>query len=594
MLRFFPSSFLDETLYSRMARYHRLAGHNSDRLSLHELLGTHTHVIATALPSRLADFVSNLPSEAGYTVERVIRESTPFSYFTAFMPGERIASAFGAMSGESSSGLKMALGMTASRLGGRNYLRLCPYCKDDDRVTCGQAYWHRLHQLPGVWACPIHRVPLFELDREAVELKRQKLLLPDDSYVDQASAQIAVDGLQLESVLRISSLTEAVLQQTLPDDLSADIYSAHRNNARDLQLLQQNGRVRVNCLRKVLEGYRTSLPASGEYADLQENLLEWALRLLRKPRGNHVHPLKHILLLDCLRKRPSVTCRQSESRVDLCSQVVEPQCARVKIDCENVANLMKSEAATLTSVAASLHISVTTVAVAAARAGFSYSARPKHIFGALRQEAWASLRAGLSPSQVAAKCGISISSVYRLLRMDAELELSYQEKRFVAVREIYRDRYLHSHDDLAAYAWLRRNDPRWLAGQIVKGRPNTHCSDVDWAFRDRQKSEQISKAASELLLMPGRPRYISKAMLLRSSGIGETIRRNLNRLPLISEALARNAESPAEYQNRRLKWALIELKRSSSPPPPRWLLMRTAGVRRLFSSNDWVIAACQF
>jgi len=78
MLHFFPSTFPDETLYSRFARYHRLSGHVNDRDSLHELVGVHTHVATSDLPSLLQTFVSRIPAAARPSVEEIIDENTIF------------------------------------------------------------------------------------------------------------------------------------------------------------------------------------------------------------------------------------------------------------------------------------------------------------------------------------------------------------------------------------------------------------------------------------------------------------------------------------------------------------------------------------
>src|SRR4030095_7232407 len=36
------------------------------------------------------------------------------------------------------------------------FLRYCPACVAEDRWQYGEAYWHRLHQVPGVIVCPHH------------------------------------------------------------------------------------------------------------------------------------------------------------------------------------------------------------------------------------------------------------------------------------------------------------------------------------------------------------------------------------------------------------------------------------------------------
>lgn len=60
---------------------------------------------------------------------------------------------------KSTSFLKSTLGL---RLIGRtrNYQRHCRTCAEEERAKTGLAYWHVVHQLPGVTHCPRHQTPL--------------------------------------------------------------------------------------------------------------------------------------------------------------------------------------------------------------------------------------------------------------------------------------------------------------------------------------------------------------------------------------------------------------------------------------------------
>ena len=42
----------------------------------------------------------------------------------------------------------------------KHYLRYCPECVRSDRNTYGETYWYITPQLPGVYVCPVHAVPL--------------------------------------------------------------------------------------------------------------------------------------------------------------------------------------------------------------------------------------------------------------------------------------------------------------------------------------------------------------------------------------------------------------------------------------------------
>lgn len=46
------------------------------------------------------------------------------------------------------------------RLWTKRFLFYCPECVKNDRKTYGETYWHMIQQLPGVYICPIHAVPL--------------------------------------------------------------------------------------------------------------------------------------------------------------------------------------------------------------------------------------------------------------------------------------------------------------------------------------------------------------------------------------------------------------------------------------------------
>lgn len=585
MLHFFPTSFLDETLYSRMSRYHRLAGHSCDRTSLHELVEKHTHVITSELPSNLDAFVSKLPPEANVCVEDLVLDNTTFAYFTAFAPAQRGARILAAMRGSSASGIKMLLGLIASRLGGANNLRFCHRCFDADGVAFGQPYWHRVHQLPGVWICPIHEEPLHALAYEAVQLKRHKLLLPDDPYVHGTAEPAAMTSTQQEPLLRIAKLSERTMLCVRPRPGIASIHEVHRLDATQHGLIQSNGRIRVVELIQMLEMYATNLPLVGEYSVLRSRIQDWTLKLLRKPKGKATHPMIHIVLLDCLRGGARLANKTTFA-------AVLPKHAKPIVEHERISELLTVQKYSLSRAAAILGISTTTAVVAATRAGIKISSRAKNITSEIKHDVSTSLKLGLVPQDVAKRHDISMASVYRILRMDIGLERAYREKRLEIALATYRHMYLVSPSDKAAYAWLRKNDRKWLLEQIrLKKKPRNVLTSVDWALRDKVLSQQIIESDADLRSAHGKPKRISETMLKRLTRMAKTIEKNIGRMPLTQAALSNCAESAATHQSRRLKWADMELRKKFSYPPLRWKLLRLAGVRRLYQQNENLVQA---
>nr|WP_315255858.1 TnsD family Tn7-like transposition protein [uncultured Duganella sp.] len=589
MLHFFPTSFLDETLYGRMSRYHRLAGSSTDRASLRNLIGLHTHVITSGLPSKLNAFVSRLPLEANVLVDDLIANNTLYPYYTAFLPAERHARVAASMRGDSVAGIKMYLGLIASRLGGHNNLRFCRCCFDADREACGQAYWHRAHQLPGVLVCPVHEEPLYALGWPEIQMKRHKLLLPDDAFCAQYSGQAVLSQAQHELALSIARLSDAFVRRDVPGLDAQTVYDVHRSNAARRGLIRSNGRIYIEALNQTLASYCANMPTYGEYLILRARIESWALKLLRKSRGRAIHPMTHIALLDCLGDRREVTTHKPKDGVPAPAHpgvTWKP----LRVDLGRLTEMISVQNFTLSQAAAALDICVTTAAVAANRAGLSVSSRAKTITDDLKSGVGAALRLGLCPKEVATKHGISLVSVYRILRMDANLEQEFEAKRLELAREQYRNRFLISHSDKASYAWLRRHDAAWLVEQVRFGRKisTTHAG-VNWECRDKNLSQQIIESEADLHSRPGKPVYISEALLKRLTKMSDTIDQNIDRLPLTHAALKKCSESPEGSQRRRLIWAGRELEQQLHHRPPRWQLLRLAGVRIPYLQNQDLI-----
>lgn len=585
MLRYFPASFPDETLYSRLCRYHRLSGYTGDRTSLHQLIGIHTHVIISALPSKLGTLVSRLPAQANVRVEDIASGNTLFPFYAAFLPAQRAASVYAVMRGNSASGIKMSMGLLASRLGGRNNLRFCRTCAQEEYTSTGQPYWHRVHQLPGVLVCPAHQHPLSVLGPEAVQIYRHKLVLPDDENLVFDTVGIELSDVEQEAALRIALLSADVLFGRIQPDGPTGAHQMHRANAHAKGLLRSNGRIYTDELRSLVGLYCSSLPAGVEFGVIRCRLLDWALRLLRKPRGSAIHPLLHIVLLDCLRyiDRKAAPLR---AYVDVVLAAAPPVHTRKIIDQADLAEKLSCHGTTLSCVAKAMGISVTTAAVEATRAGLKVSRRPKHITAERVTDVGISLKLGWRIEDVALKHAISIGSVYRILRMDTVLAKAYEGKMFASERDKYRRRYLGSRADKAAYAWLRRHDGQWLA-EHLKMCPSIRASKscVDWHQRDQALARQIATIDAELRGMVGKPTHISQTKLKRLTSMADTIEHNLPSLPLTQAVLEACAESSQAHQRRRIMWAYCELKKSPGYRCRLWEVLRIAGVRRLHPSN---------
>jgi hypothetical protein len=575
MLAFFPPVFPDESLYSLLTRYHRLSGHISPQQSLRELFCQSGRVVMSDLPSGLQALANVIPGMV-WTTDRLIDETTIFPYFLPYLSDRQVICARRAMAGTTASGLKMLLGLLASRLGGRNRLRFCEQCRQRDVDERGLAYWHRVHQLPGVWLCPFHGCALVELLEENVFLKRQCLLLPEDVTVDTSRPISAITAHEA-SLARLAQLSERALCQGYPA-AGVATRESHRARAEAVGLLDHNGRIRVGPLTAALAEYVATLPTEGEFAFAHaDREPQWALKLLRKPRGTSSHPLKHLMLIDCLDHAKPMA-------ISSCVPAVRPH--RQPVDGALLRQLVSVEGCSLRACAAQLGVSTTTVRVEAGRQSLAISVRPKRIIASLEQAVLADLRAGTPVAVVAAAHALSLPSVYRMLRMYPAVEYERRQQRLAALRENRRTCFLAEAADTPVrhcrdYPWLWRNDKDWLSSFVESRRTSAETSRrscVDWVARDGKLAMCVQAACQSILRAPGRPRRASRAALLRATGEADTIARAGHLLPQTHAMLERCSESVEQYQRRRLQWATCQLIEGYYPLQ-RWRLLRLAAIR---------------
>jgi hypothetical protein len=141
-LPFFPASFPDETLYSRVSRYHRFRAERKDENTFVELFRETGHKIefSKAAPAALRVLASLIPGQPLILLGDILRENTfvPFLAPLVTKPTDPFPSA--------------EFGCT----------RACLNCLVQDEELVGSPYLRRSHQLPAVAACWKHGIKLID------------------------------------------------------------------------------------------------------------------------------------------------------------------------------------------------------------------------------------------------------------------------------------------------------------------------------------------------------------------------------------------------------------------------------------------------
>lgn len=157
MITCFPDPHPDELLFSVFARYVNQTRYSSKIDAIRDLCGG-VSMPTVELPNKLGYLLSSLPPNHKYTVDELIDEHTPFSFYAQFLPIERVQLVRDDMSKDGHNRVIERMGFNVNRSYWPEWLQFCPECVSDDRKEFKETYWHRTHQLQGINVCPTHAV----------------------------------------------------------------------------------------------------------------------------------------------------------------------------------------------------------------------------------------------------------------------------------------------------------------------------------------------------------------------------------------------------------------------------------------------------
>lgn len=142
---FFPKSLPNETISSRIGRYHILSGNRTSTTTFKQLgfpVGAVDHIVSPYLEA----MASRLPGDAATNFVTLIRENTLLPLFKPFL-GKRA---------DADGGSDILSRLPRWVVGNHGESYLCIECVKEAKQEFGFGYWMRSHQAPGVSACWKH------------------------------------------------------------------------------------------------------------------------------------------------------------------------------------------------------------------------------------------------------------------------------------------------------------------------------------------------------------------------------------------------------------------------------------------------------
>ncbi len=605
MLPFFPEPYSDELAYSIFARYHYLSCNTNFKETMKDLFGSTTACAVVDLPNRLQRLCDQLPKNSSITAESIIQKNTLFPLFQPFLPQHRTLKIIQMMK-DSNKGSRIhnTCGVMASTIPAPKHLRVCPQCLTEDEESFGETYWHRIHQVFGVFICPHHQVWLKESNISISSPMNKhvfNLIIPNkiDKTIQLENCE---DGFNLFE--KIAELVYWFLDNTIFPPGLVTLRKHYISFLQNRELATPTGRVRQHDLIEEFTAFFGRVFLQSLKSEVNYSPDNWLSKLLREPRTT-THPIRHILLMIFLGASPEEILSNDKMNFSPfgsgpwpCLNPVSGHYRKLIIKKIEITQDSKLKCP---------------VGHFTCKCGFGYSRRgsdqsktDSYIIGKIQSfgPVWQAELLRLVASK-----DISFREMARRLNVDSKTikkQLSLikvkntiikNSKKMALNRDSHREHWNNvkiqnpgkSRTELrklayGIYAWLYRNDREWLIANLPKPLKKRRCdfSRVDWNERDQYLVDQVFKAVKKI---KESEQFGKTRLSLSSIGkeIGElmVLQKHLDKLPKTREALKIVSETKEKFRIRRANIAISQITERGEALQP-WKIAREACIRPEF------------
>ncbi|MFZ5969409.1 MAG: TnsD family Tn7-like transposition protein [Bacillota bacterium] len=604
MLTFFIEPYSDELFYSIIARYHRRSGNLTISKTLQQLFGSNQKRIRKLFPSNLKHLCAQLPNNL-FTTEDFIMKNTIFPVFIPFISKETRDKCYEIMENRSSTSVENILMKTSLKSLKPRYFKVCHDCIIQDREMFGEAYFHRTHQIPGIYICHKHNTPLHEIINKS---DREEFIFLDDSI---ETVQV-IEGNDLNPHIK---LKDFMLDFLKADISSYDIDLTHKKYTIRMQesnYLTSEGLVRQKELKKDLLAFYTKDFLKAIQSDVndhenpkQSNWIQYIT--LKKNYG--CDPIRHLIFIKFLFGTIENFLRSPTQY--LWFGVGPWKCLNP------VAAHYKSR--TIQEHSISTTYEGLKRGTFTCKCGFSYirihdgkdnedEYRYINNFGGVWEEVFREKieSRNYNLKELANIMDCSVSTVVRRAQTRGLLQyLDTNQKKYCKTEnnlilqeekeKMYKDMILKllseepstTRSQIAKYMpvqyrWLQKYCKKWVEEIFPKPlisnlKENRCASRINWMKKDKELREKVEGTINEMI-QDKEKRRISVYAIKKKIGY-EGLDRALDKLPLTKKLLLEHIESEEEFQKRKIQYA-IESFNEQWESLSAWKILKKAGVSK--------------
>ncbi len=518
------------------------------------------------LPGRIDALLSSLPAGHQYTPGRILYEHTQLPYYVPFLPPERVDRVERTMRGGDGNTIHGLLGLRSSRISIAQPFRFCPVCAEEDRDSHGASYWHRVHQLPGIWVCAAHGTILREY--------RPRFSFPPYDFISlsrfrrldlQTEPAIRAKEKSLE-LQRLAEDTSCLLANRVGPTSLPSIHERYRCYLHQNGWMQTSTRVRMSDTRQAFYAHFGTSLLGRLGCTLPQDKDGWFERLLRKPRTAS-HPLHHLLVLQFLgasvldffgqraaglKNRPTPPAKEQKQNSN--GRKFSTDRKTLDSSWENrLVDLVQNTDRPLRSIAEALTVDPRTVQRHARR------------LGVWRNEwtTWDKVAPATKQTDATGERREKYRSQWlSLQKRNPESGITALRKRAPA-----------------AHAFLYRTDRTWLdAHRPSPKSARAQPSRVNWPGRDLEFRDRAVEVLATLRQSPGRPVWIRRSTILRRMGRTSEFFSNRDRLPKTQAFLNEISETRVDFAKKKIDWAARDFI-AQKECPKFWEFVRHTALR---------------
>jgi hypothetical protein len=616
MTSFFPTPYPDELLYSVLARYHVRSGNLSPKATLRELFGSTTITATVDLPSHLNALVQNLPPLSKHTVESLIQNHTLYPFYAPFLFPDKAELVNSSMIEHSWGDIHTRAGIMASSVRTPSRLRFCPACFREDQEKYGEAYWHRLHQLPGVVVCHVHLTLLQDSNVAVRAANKHEFIAASEDNCLPKLRQLNYQSDTFKQLVGLAQDVEWLLSNVITPEDTALLVGRYKSLLIDGSLATTTGRVRQGELIHRFSSFFGSELLELLDSDVSyESESNWLSNIVRK-HWKTFHPLRHLLLMRFL-GHPVTSFFALEPHF-------KPfgggpwRCFNGAA--EHYLQLVVTQVEVTWS-----HDSKKALGTFPCSCGFRYSTTDPLLptatkfrfgkvkaFGVLWEQKlrWlvevqkfglreAARQLGVDPLTIkrnARRLGVSCQWSSRLPPI-IEPSTMPSHKAHGEVRAIHRKTWMQlflndrgvSKTAMrlqvpATYTWLYRHDRIWLDSHSPSRKAHAvRTRRVDWDKRDMTVLAEAQTAVRELLKLKP-PVRVTVSRVGKDIGLLALLEQHSDKLLFTKAYLETVTESQEQFQVRRVKWATTVLD-AQGKVVKGWEIVRLAGLGKTYSNK---------